>query len=41
MKKLIAIMAVIIIAVVGFAAFKGNAPKQNTNKITIVASTYF
>jgi len=41
MKKLIAIMAVIIIAVVGFAAFKGNAPKQNTNKITIVASTDF
>ncbi|MEX0379894.1 zinc ABC transporter substrate-binding protein [Leuconostoc sp. MS02] len=41
MKKLIAILAIIIIAVVGFAAFKGHSPKQNTTKINIVASTDF
>ncbi|CUW16594.1 metal ABC transporter solute-binding protein [Leuconostoc gasicomitatum] len=41
MKKIIAIMAVIIIVIVGFAAFKGNSPKQNTAKINIVASTDF
>jgi len=41
MKKIIAVMAVIIIAIVGFAAFKGNSPKQNTTKINIVASTDF
>ena len=37
MKKIIAIMAVIIIAIVGFAAFKGQATKKETNQITIVA----
>ncbi|QFS15650.1 metal ABC transporter substrate-binding protein [Leuconostoc gasicomitatum] len=41
MKKIIAIMAVIIIVIVGFAAFKGNSPKKNTAKINIVASTDF
>ncbi|WP_349533701.1 metal ABC transporter solute-binding protein [Leuconostoc citreum] len=41
MKKIIAIMAVIIIAIVGFAAFKGQATKKETNQITIVASTDF
>ena len=39
MKKLIAAMVIIIIAIVGFATFKGNSPKQNTTKINIVAST--
>lgn len=41
MKKLIAIMAIVIIAIVGFAAIKGTAPKKNTDHITIVASTDF
>ncbi|ADG40299.1 ABC transporter substrate binding protein [Leuconostoc kimchii IMSNU 11154] len=41
MKKLIAIMAVVLIAIVGFATVKGASPKKNTDNITIVASTDF
>lgn len=41
MKKLIAIMAVVLIAIVGFATVKGSSPKKNTDNITIVASTDF
>ncbi|CAM3214695.1 metal ABC transporter solute-binding protein [Leuconostoc rapi] len=41
MKKLIAIMAIVIIAIVGFATVKGASPKSNTDKLTIVASTDF
>ncbi|AFT82399.1 metal ABC transporter substrate-binding protein [Leuconostoc carnosum] len=41
MKKLIALMAVIIIVIVGFATFKGTATQKSNDKITIVASTDF
>lgn len=42
MKKLIALMAIIIIAVVSFAAFKGNdTTKKHTDKISIITSTDF
>ena len=42
MKKLIAVLAVIVIAIVGFAAFKGSeTPQKATNKISIITSTDF
>lgn len=42
MKKLIAVLAVIIIAIVGFAAFKGSeAPQKTSHKISIITSTDF
>ncbi|WP_312398947.1 metal ABC transporter solute-binding protein, Zn/Mn family [Leuconostoc lactis] len=42
MKKLIAVLAIIVIAIVGFAAFKGSeTPQKATNKISIITSTDF